>query len=63
MRIRTIQKAIEEIKREDPESQICYNAIRNMVRNQKIPAMYAGNKALIDLDLLIAMLEGGETKP
>ena len=63
MRIRTIPKAIEEIKREDPESQICYNAVRNMVRNQKIPAMYAGNKALIDLDLLIAMLEGGESKP
>lgn len=58
-RMRTIGKAIAEIKAADPGSGISEYRLRAMVKTGAIPAVYAGNKALVNLDVLLEMLCAG----
>lgn len=51
-RMRTIRCAAAEL-------QIPEHALRIWIKEGLIPAVYAGNKALINLDLLIAFLQNG----
>lgn len=51
-RMRTIRCAAAEL-------QIPEHALRIWIKDGLIPAVYAGNKALINLDLLIAFLQNG----
>ena len=52
MRIRTIKKAIEELKSEDSNCQLTENALRRMVKENQIPYTRSGAKILIDIDKL-----------
>lgn len=52
MRIRTIKKAIEELKNEDVNCQLTENALRRMVKENQIPYTKSGTKILIDIDKL-----------
>ena len=56
MRIRTIKKAIEEIKREDSNCQLTENALRRMIKENQIPYTTSGKKFLIDIDRLYVEL-------
>lgn len=49
-------RTITEASRETGISQ---HALRVWVKNKQIPAVYAGNKALINLDRLLDFLNGG----
>lgn len=51
-RMRTIAEAAKE-------TGIPQHALRGWVKNKQIPAVYAGTKALINLDRLIEFLNGG----
>lgn len=68
-RMRTLAKAIEEIKAEDPNTALTQNQLRVLVKSGAIPSVHAGRHTLINLDLLIAYLasddyqSGGGTPP
>lgn len=49
-KIRTLSKAIEELKIADPNCCLTLTSLRRLVRTDKIPYILAGNKYLIDLD-------------
>lgn len=52
-RMRTIRQAAQELN--IPEF-----ALRNWVKSGEVPAIYAGKKALVNLDRVICFLNGGE---
>ncbi len=45
-RIRTIESAFEEIKKIDPSTAITPNAIRTIIKAEKIHVIYSGRKAM-----------------
>ena len=47
------------IKEASRETGIPQHALRVWVKNKQIPAVYAGSKALINLDRLLDFLNGG----
>lgn len=51
-RIRTINKAFDEIKQQDPETALSLYLIRQMVKQGLVPSIKAGNKRLVDVDVL-----------
>ena len=62
LRMRTIDKALEEIKKADPDTAITKYAIRQLVISHEIPSITRGNKYLITLDALLSYLSG-EAQP
>lgn len=58
MRIRTIQKAYEEIVAADPQTGITEYRIRQIVVDGVIPSRKVGAKYLFDLDVLLNYLSG-----
>ncbi len=57
-RIRTIEKAYNEIKALDPNTCITRHYIRQLVINGEIPSKKAGNRYTFDLDVLLSYLAG-----
>ena len=58
-RIRTIEKAYEEIRQLDPNTCITKHRIRQLVINGDIPSQKAGSRYLLDLDRLLKYLSEG----
>lgn len=58
-RLRTIPKAIEEIKTVDPNTALTLRALRRMVNNGEVKTINIGNKHLINLDELMDFLSTG----
>ena len=64
MKMRTLPETIKYLQQQDPDTAITLTALRRMVKQGKIPAFHAGNKALIDVDTLGEYLfKPGEKKP
>ena len=61
-RMRTLAKAIEEIKAEDPNTALTQNQLRVLVKSGAIPSVSAGRHTLINLDLLIAYLASDDSQ-
>ena len=57
MTIRTINKAYEELKARDPETSITKNLLREMVKQEIIPSVRAGNRYLVDVDVIEQFFE------
>ena len=57
MEIRTIDKAYDELKKRDPETAISRYLVRQIVKQGKIPCIQAGNRKLIDVDVLADYVE------
>ena len=51
-RIRTLKKAIIELKKDDPNCDLTYSALRKMVLNNMIPFAMCGTKYLVDVDII-----------
>lgn len=51
-KIRTLNKAIEELKKFDPDCCLTLSALRRMIRCNKIPYTMSGNKYLVDIEEL-----------
>lgn len=49
-RIRTLPKAVEEIKAKDPGTCVTLNALRQWARQGLVPSKKAGKNFLVDLD-------------
>ena len=58
--IRTIKGAYEEIKAQDPNTDITIYAIRKIVKENKIPYIRSGKKYLINVETLIEYLKGNK---
>ena len=52
MTLRTINKAYEELRVRDPETAITKNLLREMVTQGVIPSAKAGNRYLVDVDVV-----------
>ena len=59
-RIRTINEAVQMIRKEDPESRISAYMIRQLAYNEKIRSIKSGSKVMIDFDSLLAFLQRKE---
>ena len=52
MTLRTINKALDELKLRDPETAITKNMLREMIIQRVIPYAKAGNRYLVDVDVI-----------
>lgn len=57
LKIRTIKGALAEIKRQDPNTALTEFRVRQLIINGELPFKRAGNKYLLDLDVLQKILE------
>ena len=57
-RIRTIPKAVEEIKEKDPGTSVSLTALRRWVKEGKIRHFDGGKSPLVDLDEVERMVSG-----
>lgn len=51
-RIRTIDKAYDEIKAKDPDTALSRYLVRQMIKQGLVPSIKTGNKRLVDVDVL-----------
>ena len=50
-KLRTINKAYDEIKARDPDTAISRRMFRDIVRSGMIPSVKNGNRSLVDVDV------------
>lgn len=50
--LRTIDHAYDEIKARDPNTALSRHLVRQMIRDDLVPSIKAGNKRLVDVDVL-----------
>lgn len=62
-RLRIIQEAFRQLKKDDPDTAITLCALRRIVKTNDIPTVQVGRKSLIDYDLLLQYLEKGNIHP
>lgn len=58
-RMRSIPKAVEEIRTKDPESCVSACVLRRWAKEGKIPTVKTGKNFLVNLDALEAFLSSG----
>lgn len=58
--IRTIKGALEEIKARDPKSDITMYAIRQIVKEGRIPYIRSGKKYLINVENVLEYFNGNQ---
>ncbi len=58
--LRSINRAYEEIKAQDPNTSITVHTIRTWCREHKIKFLMAGKKTLVDLESLLAYVGHNE---
>lgn len=56
--IRTINGAVKELRKEDPETPINTDMLRRWIASGKLKHTKSGNRYLIDMDVLKAFLRG-----
>lgn len=62
-RMRTAPKIVAEIKALDPGSEVTEHYVRQLARDGKVPVVWAGNKALMNLDDVLALMRMGTARP
>lgn len=60
--MRTASKTVAEVKTLDPGSEVTEYYIRQLAKDGTIPVVWAGNKALINLDDVLDILRTGTTR-
>lgn len=58
-RMRTAPKIVAEIKALDPSSEVTEHYVRKLVKDGTVTVVWAGNKALINLDDVLDILRVG----
>lgn len=59
-RMRTAAGVLNEIKANDPKTEITLHYIRNIIKTNQVPVVAVGRKKLVDVDSVISMLSAGE---
>lgn len=62
-RMRTAAKIVAEIKALDPDTSVTEYCIRQLVKDGAVPVVWAGNKALINLDDVLEIMQIGTARP
>ncbi len=62
-RMRTAAKIVEEVKRIDPETDLTESCVRRLTKQGAFPVVWAGSKALINLDDVLELLRLGTARP
>lgn len=62
-RMRTAPKIVAEIKALDPETEVTEYYVRQLVKAGAVPVVWAGNKALINLNDVLDLLRVGAAPP
>ena len=62
-RMRTAEKVLEEIKKNDPETEVTLHYIRALIRAEAVPVVYCGRKKLVNVDAVMELLASGYTIP
>ena len=62
-RMRTAPKIVAEIKALDPGSEVTEHYVRQLVKDSKVPVVWAGTKALINLDDVLELMRLGTVRP
>lgn len=57
-RIRSVSKAVEEIKMLDPNSFVTQNWLRKKMKLEEIPVIRNGSRHLVNLDVVLEYLAG-----
>lgn len=60
-RMRTISEAVSEIRAQDPQTAVTPYRVRQLILSGVLPSVRAGNKYLIDLDVLIEYLKNPQS--
>lgn len=58
-RMRTAAKIVTEIRAMDPESDISEHYVRQLIKSGALPVVWAGNKALVNLDDVLELMRRG----
>mgnify|MGYP001026096323 FL=1 len=58
-KMRSIPKAVEEIRAKDPETCISLCVLRRWVKEGKVPSRKTGKNYLVNMDALEAYMAGG----
>lgn len=61
-RMRTAPKIVAEIKALDPGSEVTEHYVRQLVKDGTVPVVWAGSKALINLDDVLDLLRLGTSR-
>ena len=61
-RMRTAAKIVAEIKALDPDTEMTEFHIRQMAKDGTVPVVWAGRKALINLDDVLTLLRMGTNR-
>ena len=56
--VRTIRGAVNELRKNDPDSSVTEYAIRSWIKSGALPAVKNGNKYLLDMDVVRKFLAG-----
>lgn len=62
-RMRTAAKIVAEIKALDPATEVTEYHIRQLVKEGTVPIVWAGRKALINLDDVLDLMRLGTARP
>lgn len=62
-RMRTAARAAAELKAMDPGCGVSEYYIRQLIRTEAVPIVWAGCKALVNLDDIIDLLQTGTPRP
>ena len=62
-RMRTAPKIVAELKALDPDTDVTEYYVRQLVKKGAVRVVWAGNKALINLDDILELLHMGTTPP
>lgn len=62
LRMRLIKDAFEQLKKEDPETDITIYALRTIVKSGVVPTVRLGRKLLINYDSLLDYLSVGDKR-
>lgn len=57
-RMRLIKEAIAELKERDPDTALTEYALRRMVKSGQVPSVNAGNRYIVNMDVLERFLKG-----
>ena len=62
-RMRTAAKIVAELKALDPGTEVTEYHIRQLVKEGAVPVVWAGRKALINLDDVLDLMRLGTSRP
>lgn len=62
-RMRTTTGIVVELKKLDPGTDVTENLVRQLVKSDAVPVVWAGSKALINLDDILELFQLGTSRP